>query len=116
MSTFVRFVEENDYEGETWTFLIEKPGNGESLANLEVVANSEGDYGDSNFILYPDDEITEAEAETLVKYANQPGSHMPAFTICRGNLIFTAEQAAGEEVYDWLYKGGIKSFFASADA
>lgn len=115
MSTFVRFVEENDYEGETWTFLIEKPGNGESLAHLEVVANSEVDHGESNFILYPDDAITEAEAETLVKYAKGQG-YMPAFTICRGNLNFTAEQAAGDEVYDWLHKGGIKSFIVSADA
>ena len=115
MSTFVRFVEENYYVGETWTFLIEKPGNGKSLAHLEVVANSEDDHGDSNFTLYPDDAITEAEAETLVKYGNRPG-YMPAFTICRGNLNLTAEQTASREVYDWLYKGGIKSFIVSADA
>lgn len=115
MSTFVRFVEENYCEWETWTFLIEKPGNEKSLAHLELVANSEGHHGDSNFILYPDDAITEAEAETLVKYANRPGC-TPAFTICRGNLNFTAEQAAGKEVYDWLHGGGIRSFIVSADA
>lgn len=67
---FVRFVEENDHEGETWTFWLQGTGNEEPLAKLAgIIAEYEEAQGsDSEYQLDVMTRLDEHDVDVLVQH------------------------------------------------
>lgn len=108
---FVRFREYCDWEGETWTFWLQKDGNEESLKALQKKLESEEDVYHCEF----DVEINEDQVDTLVKYGGQ--GYLNYHNKVSGTLTKQAVDAimVGDEDTTNLYKGGIASFFEAEE-
>lgn len=112
MRKFVRFEENNDWEGERWNFYIPVDGNGACLEHLtKVLENAQSNDG-CPYSLYPD-ELTETEVDTLVKFSKSgymdyenklDGIMDPAFFL---NLTV--------EKLDQFYKGSISDYIKTAE-
>ena len=111
MTTYRRFVETNDWEGETWTFWLQVDGNMTALAILgDVLDALNEDLVDVEFSL-KDDEIDELTVETLVRYGESGYMHQHnkvsgslSLPECFASMDFDAVTTA-------LYKGGIEKLF-----
>mgnify|MGYP001103003982 FL=1 len=111
MTTFVRFEEYNDNEGETWNFWLQLDGNGEELDKLlNLLVDVEGEcleIGRDLAYIFTTNVEPEQIVDKLVEYAEE--GYMPSHSKVTGK--FTCPDDLGENA-DKLYKGGIKDFFS----
>lgn len=113
MNTFVRFTEDNDWEGERWDFWLQLTGNETELARFAALlkdTEAEETY-ELPYQLYLEDIESEAVVDKLVEYA------MPGYMDSANKIVgkFTCPDTLGFDVDD-LYKGGIHKFFKQTDA
>jgi hypothetical protein len=101
---FVPFTENNEWEGETWTFWLQLDGNEDELVRLFGKLSAE------EFDSYTLDLNTiesEGRVEALEEYANQ--GYMSSDMVITGT--FTCPETKGEDLDRALYKGGIEFMF-----
>ncbi len=109
---FVKFIETNDNEGETWNFWLQLDGNEEQLKQLEAWLGTFDESGEA-YALYMTP-VPELEVDILVKHSDQ--GYMNYENKVTGT--FTCPQpteAEQEEGWEWLndnfYKGDVKRWF-----
>ncbi|WP_405490415.1 hypothetical protein [Nocardia sp. NBC_00511] len=119
MTTYRRFIETNDHEGETWNFWLQVDGNMTALDILGDRLDKLGHLMDWPFTLTAEQE-EEQEVDLLVRFAES--GYMAQHNKVNGSLslpkIFTSTDFTGldygdvtDQVTDVLYKGGIKKLF-----
>lgn len=113
-SNYVKFEEENDHEGETWTFWLQLDGNTDQLDKLGglIEQYEEARGSDSEYQLDTEVRLSELEVDTLVAYAGSGYMRyhhkvVGVLTVPDGLL---AEDEYGKNL-DSLYKGGVKKLF-----
>lgn len=117
MTTFVRFTEHNDHEGEVWHYWLQVEGNEHQLQKLrnviqqyEAAQDSEPEYQ----LRLDDPPIPESEVDILVKHTKYRYGYNPSDNKVTGTLDvpddLLADHGYGLEL-DRLYKGGIKKLF-----
>lgn len=113
MTRFTPLVENNDHEGETWTWWIQVDGNEAVLDSIASVLR-EAREADAYFEQYdlatwPDGEtLTESEVDLLVRWSD--GGYYAAHNFVVGTLVlpsFWTESVSPFERLEVLYKGGI---------
>lgn len=111
MTSFVRFHEYNDHEGERWNWWLQVDGNSSELAKLHRALD---DIADS--IPYDlwyelsDDEEPDWAVDLLCDYGDEGGRYHPLHTKVTGK--FTCPGLTDEDdLNELLYKGGIRDFF-----
>ncbi|WP_068059325.1 hypothetical protein [Nocardia xishanensis] len=116
MTLFVRYIENNDHEGERWVFWLQKDGNEAALAELEQIletAEAEATAAEGYYEMpyqIPADIEPEAVVDKLVEYAE--GGYMDGHNKVRGKLDLTRLRGRSwEGAFDTLYKGGIRNMF-----
>lgn len=102
---YVRFIERNDNEGETWNFYIPLAGNSKEIEHLRELLKEDDS---ESFSIHPA-QLTTTEVDTLVKHASDNTSYMPAHNKLSGKLKMPDDV---EDLFDRLYKGGIKDLMA----
>ncbi|MGX1809729.1 hypothetical protein ACWIGI_28745 [Nocardia sp. NPDC055321] len=114
MTTYRRFIETNDHEGEVWNFWLQVNGNMEALAILDdhlTMLNDELAAHDIPAFVLEADQIEGHEVDLLARYGEC--DYMPQHNKVDGSLTlpnsFTAMDA--EAVTELLYKGGIRDLF-----
>lgn len=115
---FVRFTEENDNEGETWTFWLQKDGNQKALGELLDLIEQYELANNGVFSAYQLDlsfSVSETSVDILLEYANAySGAYMRAHHKVAGTLHTPVPQEGQDIIYvldDALYKGGIRDLF-----
>lgn len=107
MATYVKFVENNDWEGEEWTFWLQLDGNEDELTKLAEVIDGFDDEEDS-FELDRDVELTDHDVSVLVEHGGS--GYMQNHNKVVGVLAVPDDLTA-----DGLYKGGIRDLFTAMD-
>lgn len=111
---FIKLVEHNDHEGETWRFWLQLDGNEEELHKLQEFIK-EHDLSEE-FALYTK-EIDESEVDILVKhtmsgYMDYDNKLTGTFTM---KELDTSELDDEDEIYEsaleLLYKGAVEEMF-----
>lgn len=119
MTTYRRFVETNDNEGETWNFWLQVDGN---MTALDILGDQLGKLQaliDWPFVLTAD-QADDREVDLLMKFGDS--GYMNEHNKVDGSLslpkIFTSTDFTGvgygdvtDEVTGLLYKGGIEKLF-----
>jgi hypothetical protein len=105
MSTYARFTEVNDWEGETWHFWLPIEGNEEALRKLAELLDVEADSDEYQLSLEPRDEL---HVDALVDEDDEPG-YMSAQNKLEG--VLTVPDTLGENCKA-LYKGDIAKMFS----
>lgn len=115
MTTYRRYTEANENEGETWTFWLQVDGN---MVGLELLADRleqlaktpDGDMDDYPYVL-EDDQIEDRDVDVLVRFGGE--GYMALHTKVDGSLRLPKKFLAGdpEGAEMLLYKGGVKKFF-----
>ena len=112
MTTYRRFIETNDNEGETWNFWLQVDGNMTGLAILGDVLDkvNEGWIYQQPFVLV-NDQLEEHEVDLLVRHGDS--GYMDQHNKVDGSLQLPKDFTSADEetVTDYLYKGGIRDFF-----
>lgn len=91
---FVRFTEDNDWEGELWAWWIQVDGNESALEELaDIIQDLE------EFELELDSYLPENHVDTLVSYSDT--------TKLKGKLLIPETSKTWQDV---LYKGGIEAW------
>jgi len=104
MKNFVKFIEENDWEGETWNFYIPFKGNEEAIKKLAVRIRNSESY---TLVQTP---ISEKEVDILVKHDNFKG-YMARENKLSGKLDFTDyPNKSTNGADDPFYKGDIEKY------
>lgn len=105
---FICLDEYNDNEGESWRWWLQYDGNEEALHELDILLNTfDSDYVSEAYQL--EKTLTdEAEVDTLVKHAKS--MYFYSDNKVTGKMK-TPEFADAEDLYDKLYKGGIRDYF-----
>lgn len=112
MTSFTRFVEMNDHEGETWTFWLQRDDNEDALADLKAKLDAEDDGYDCPYALDLDVTLNEHDVDVLCDYGGQ--GYMAYHTKVSGCLV--VPEGLGVAVGDdALYKGGICLFIKPCD-
>ncbi|GAA3878449.1 hypothetical protein GCM10022243_48940 [Saccharothrix violaceirubra] len=113
MTVFRRYVEENDWEGETWTFWLQVDGNEAGLDRLasllaDLDPSSQYDTEDSEESPYTlaDEVEPEHVVDKLVEYSDT--GYMASHTKVPGRLVLPEATVA-----ETLHKGGIKDLFVA---
>lgn len=111
MTTYRRFIETNDSEGETWSWWLQVEGNELELDRLSGFLAS---FYDSDDVLHgvAEDVITGPEVDLLVRFADV--GYYRSQNKVDGFLSLPDDLAAA--FVDDLYKGGIRDLFTVADA
>lgn len=124
LTPYAAFTEDNDSEGESWTFFIPVLGNENALDNLrffldryarELEASEEG--GESPYSLTAlGDEVLQYTVDVLLEQANDAG-YMPRYNLLTGRLSSAKiEEGLGEMTGDnflnALYKGRIRELIS----
>jgi hypothetical protein len=117
MAEFVKFVEYNDHEGETWTFWLQLDGNKDQLDELyELIEQYEDAQGsESEYRLDTEVRLREDQVDVLVEHGG--GGYMDSHNKVVGTLVVPADLLADSEYgknLDDLYKGGITKLFTAA--
>ncbi len=111
---YVKFVEDNDHEGETWTFWLQLDGNEVEMDRLERVLDEYESRieGDSEYMIDTGVELPEHDVDVLVEHGGE--GYMANHTKVQGVLTvpdgLIEDTDYGPEI-DRFYKGGIKSLF-----
>lgn len=107
--SWTRLVENNEGEGETWTFWIRTEGNESELARLaQIVADF--DDGDEQFQVLEPVDLTEDQLDALVTFGGV--GYMRLHTKLSGRLQLPTEAPKTGAYplgawFPYLYKGGI---------
>jgi len=106
MTTYVRFIEHNDWEGESWNFYLQVEGNENALLRLEEMLPADNeDYELDLTVPY-----TKKLVKTLVKHSRT--GYMRYHNRVDGVLdIDLLDSIDWEDGPAPFYKGGIKDFF-----
>ena len=104
---YVKFTENNDWEGETWCWYIPVEGNKESLEVLRDKVKKVSTEAD--FYELGSKKLTEQEVDTLVKNANDDCGYMDGHNKVTYNLDVSelVPLKTPEDIHDALYKGGL---------
>lgn len=121
MSTFQRYTEHCDHEGEKWTFWLQRDGNEDALAELEqILASLEAaetaarKYFEMPYAMWPDTE-PQTIVDKLVEYSDS--GYMNSQNKVTGRLDITRLRGKDwEDANDYLYKGGIMDLFTEDDS
>lgn len=106
-TTFVRFHEYNDNEGESWDWWLQLDGNEDQLTKLDaLLAETLADDDDPWYRLHLDNREPESVVDKLVHYADF--GYFAAHTKVTGR--FVCPESLGEDA-DLLYKGRIRGLF-----
>lgn len=103
MTTFAKFEENNDHEGETWIFWLQIEGNEDELERLGAALAEQQDE-DPNWSLDPEIVLVEHDVEVLEAFAGQ--GYLNLHTKVTGVL-----RVPDGFVVDKLYKGGVEELF-----
>lgn len=103
--TYVKFEENNQWEGETWYTWLQLEGNEKELQKLQAALRTEDQ---ETYILDLKRKITESEFNKLRKscgtaYMDEHGMALGTFKMPKVKNF--------EELHRKLYKGGIYDFF-----
>lgn len=121
---FIRLIENNEWEGETWAQWIQYDGNEtavQQLADALATANSGDEEAgeESPFeIGYLDDPVAEDTVDLIVRYGNiSDGGYMQQHSKVIGTLTFTDEHLAEIRIgeFDCIYKGQISDLMRPAE-
>lgn len=111
---FVRLKEDNEWEGETWCFWLQRNGNEEALAKLGNLLDSDDALSDT-FTLDLTIVNTEEEVDKLVEQAikdyKEDGGYTYEHNKITGTFVWPAEKKSAEDWAQDLNKGSIKDFF-----
>lgn len=111
MTTYRRFIENNEHEGETWSFWLQVDGNEETLKLFaEQLDSAQKDRFDPPYEL-TGDTLGDHDVDVLAEYGGQ--GYMDLHTKVAGRLSIPDEF---EHDLDLLYKGGIRDFFTGGAA
>lgn len=105
MVMYAHFVEDNEWEGETWHFYFPLEENEEAMwYMIERFDLDEGYLG--NF--YFDEDVPEEEVDVLVKHADDTG-YMAQHNKCEGRLdVEMMKKLSDQALAEALYKGGVE--------
>jgi hypothetical protein len=114
---YVKLVEKNEHEGETWTFWLQIDGNEANLRRLcDVLAEYEEASDEaSEYTLDLDVRLSDHDVDGLVEHGG--GGYMAYHTKVTGVLTVPEgllERTEYGPSLDRLYKGGIKGLFKEA--
>jgi hypothetical protein len=114
--TFVKFTENNEWEGETWVHWLQVEGNEAELTKLwNLLADAQPEDGDEE-TEEPEFELADFEKETLpeehvdVLVKHTIGGYMAAHTKVVGRFVCPDELGDGGRVF---YKGKITDYFTA---
>jgi hypothetical protein len=99
VTTYATFIEDNEWEGETWRFYIPTDGNEVALQTLADLVEQDEPY---RLDLTPIDETT---VDDRVENLADDTDYLAAHTKLTGTL--TVPEVDREDLLDALYKGGI---------
>lgn len=102
--TYVKFTEQNDQEGETWTFWLPVEGNERALAGFADWLAQQGDRAEE-YTLDLEAREPEERVDALVEHGGS--GYMAYHTKVSG--LMSGPMPDGP---DRLYKGGVRGFFA----
>lgn len=112
--TFVRFTENNEWEGETWVFWLQLDGNENELiklrnllAELELEADEDAEDPPYELASFKENTLPEEHVDVLVKHGGS--GYMAAHTKVLGKFTCPDELGDGGRA---LYKGDITKHFA----
>ena len=107
MTTYVRFTETNDSEGEVWNFWLPVEGN---ERELDVLADYLEEYDSDGFELDLSKAVSRGHVDILVEEASwDDDGYMPAHQMLKGSLALPELDEKYPE--DWFYKGEIAKYF-----
>jgi hypothetical protein len=112
---YVKFTEDNEWEGETWHFYIPMTGNEAALARLADALKNRNE--DEQYRLDLDSLVPEFEVDVLVKHSDVGYLHYR--NKLTGTLVLTDEdldRIRNVEDHDPLYKGGIRDLMCERKA
>lgn len=100
MTTYAEFVENNDCEGETWSFFIPIEGNEEELKTLAFFVEDSETY----------ELRIDPSSVSIVEYlvSRDEGGYMSRYNRLEGKLILP--ETYDPEEGDVFYKGGIERY------
>lgn len=113
MTTYRRFIETNDNEGETWNFWLQVDGNITALAilgdHLDMLYEDFEEWDECPFVL-EDDQLEGHEVDLLIRFGDS--GYMDQHNKVEGSLMLPKDFgfADFEAVTKYLYKGGIRNF------
>lgn len=119
MTTFRRFVETNDHEGETWNFWLQVDGNKNTLDLLGDQLGKLQKLIDWPFVLTAE-QLEEREVDLLIRFGESGymNQHNKVNGACWLPAVFATTDFTSlvygevtDEVTDLLYKGGIQKLF-----
>lgn len=108
---YVKFTEENEWEGETWRFWLPYDGNEEALRQL-VELNPGGDDYQLDLSTFVDEPTVDA----FVANVNEDDDgYMPPDQKVEGVMDISPLVDLNDEAAEqFLYKGGIRELFTTA--
>ncbi len=111
---FVKFVEQNEHEGETWNFWLQLDGNEKELKHLSAVMNTFTEDGEE-YVLDLNAVVTEDQVDTLVKHGGQGymdyNNKITGVFTCPTPTEDLDEDGYWEWLNDTFYKGDIARYF-----
>ncbi|WP_280357104.1 hypothetical protein [Nocardia otitidiscaviarum] len=114
MTTYRRFVEANEHEGESWNFWLQVDGNMTALAilgeHLDGLNGDLEDWDEPPFVLKVD-QLEGHEVDLLVRYGDE--GYMKQHNKIDGSMRLPKNlpDMDADAVTDLLYKGGIERLF-----
>lgn len=114
---YAKFVEDNDHEGESWTFWLQIDGNEGALDVLVAVLEQyeEQVEHDSEYQLVTDVKLSDHDVDVLVDHGGGDG-YMANHTKVTGVLTVPdglLERTEYGPSLDRLYKGGVKNLYSA---
>jgi len=99
---FVPFTEDNDWEGETWTFWLQLDGNEEELVRLHEATHDLESYSLNLNVIENEDTV-----DHLERHAKQ--GYMSSDIVVTGKFVMP--DLLSDDLDRALYKGGIEFMF-----
>lgn len=121
---FIRLIENNEWEGETWAQWIQYDGNETAVQQLaDALATANAPYDEDGEakpfeIDYLDNPVGEDIVDLIVRHANiSDDGYMQQHSKVIGALTFTDEQLAQIRIgdFDCIYKGQISDLMKPAE-
>lgn len=110
MTEFVKFIEDNDHEGETWYFWLQLDGNEDTLDRLADLLSCADVIEQYRFNFQA--VLEDRDVDVLVKHGGSGymdyHTKVPGRLVIPEDLIQTTEWGPNA---DQLYKGGIADLF-----
>jgi hypothetical protein len=116
MTEFVLLTEDNDWEGEQWSFFLQLDGNEDAIQRLaEDIKRADFEtQWEFPFSLLTTP-VTEAEVDTVIRFAAEgTDGYMPQWNKVTGTMTWS-EHLDAADLGETLYKGGIRDCFVGGD-